>query len=217
MAYVFDPDHTFVTFEVLHFGTSTLRGRFGAIDGFVQLDRDAGKGSLSLRLRTASVDTGMPFFDARLRQGDLLASDAEPVAYFVASSFSFDGPAVRAVRGELTWRGVSQALELRATRFGCHTHPCCSAKSAVATSKANSNGVTSAPASACPSSKTACDSRCRSKAFASSAVGHRIAPAAPMPWRDVHTPRPANGLQRHSITRRLDKPVLSCTGHPQVR
>jgi polyisoprenoid-binding protein YceI len=27
------------------------------------------------------------------------------------------------VNGELTLRGTSQALELRALRFGCHTHP----------------------------------------------------------------------------------------------
>ncbi len=121
--YVLDPQHSFVNFEVMHFGTSTLRGRIGPIGGAVELDRQAGTGSVSLQVRTATVDTGLPFFDARLRQGDLLASDAEPVAYFVASRFVFDGDKLRAVRGEITWRGVSQSLELLATRFGCHTHP----------------------------------------------------------------------------------------------
>ncbi len=121
--YVLDPDHSFVHFEVLHFGTSTLRGRFGPVDGFVELDREAGKGSVSLQIRTASVDTGMAFFDERLRQADLLASESDPVAWFVASRFVFEGIDLRAVRGEFTWRGVSQPLELRATRFGCHTHP----------------------------------------------------------------------------------------------
>ena len=29
VTYQLDPDHTFATFEVLHFGTSTLRGRIG--------------------------------------------------------------------------------------------------------------------------------------------------------------------------------------------
>jgi polyisoprenoid-binding protein YceI len=122
-AYMLDPVHSFIHFEVMHFGTSTLRGRIGPVDGFVELDRDAGKGSVSLQIHTGSVDTGMAFFDARLRQSDLLASEANPVAYFVASSFDFDAGWLRAVRGELTWRGVSQPLELRATRFGCHTHP----------------------------------------------------------------------------------------------
>ena len=123
VTYVLDPQHSFVHFEVLHFGTSTLRGRFGQIDGYVELDRAAPGGWVSLRIPTAAVDTGMPAFDARLRQSDLLASEAHPVASFVASRFSFDGPKVSALSGELTLRGVRQTLELRALRFGCHTHP----------------------------------------------------------------------------------------------
>ena len=121
--YRLDPEHSFVHFEVLHFGTSTLRGRFGRIDGYVELDRTAPSGWASLRIPTGGVDTGMPAFDARLRQGDLLASEAYPQATFVASRFSFDGPKVSALSGQLTLRGVSQALELRALHFGCHTHP----------------------------------------------------------------------------------------------
>jgi polyisoprenoid-binding protein YceI len=121
--YLLDPEHTFVQFEVLHFGTSTLRGRFGGIRGHVELDREMQRGYVSLQLDTAAVDTGMPFFDARLRAPDLLASEAWPAAYFVASRFVFDGPAVTAVNGELTLHGQSQGLELRALRFGCYTHP----------------------------------------------------------------------------------------------
>jgi len=121
--YLLDPDHSFVTFEVLHFATSTLRGRFGPLTGFVELDRAAGRGSVSLQIAMHSVDTGMPAFDARLRQPDLLAADAHPVAYFVAARFLFDGAALSGVHGELTLRGISQGLELRALRFGCHTHP----------------------------------------------------------------------------------------------
>jgi polyisoprenoid-binding protein YceI len=123
VVYVLDPQHSFVHFEVLHFGTSTLRGRFGQIDGTVELDRAAASGWASLRIPTAAVDTGMPGFDARLRQADLLDSEAYPEATFVASRFSFDGAKVTALSGELTLRGVRQTLQLRALRFGCHTHP----------------------------------------------------------------------------------------------
>ena len=117
------PEHSFVHFEVLHFGTSTLRGRFGPLDGEVELDRAARRRPASAAHPHRRVDTGMPAFDARLRQSDLLASEAYPTASFVASRFSFDGDRASALRGELTLRGVSQALELRALRFGCHTHP----------------------------------------------------------------------------------------------
>ena len=39
--YNIEPTHTFVTFEVLHFGTSTNRGRFDKKEGTVQFDRAA--------------------------------------------------------------------------------------------------------------------------------------------------------------------------------
>jgi len=121
--YVLDPEHSFVHFEVLHFGTSTLRGRFGPATGHVELDRRAQRGWAGVTVRTDSVDTGMAFFDARLRQADLLAVAAWPTATFIAAKLRFEGDRVVGLGGELTLRGVSQGLELRALRFGCHTHP----------------------------------------------------------------------------------------------
>ena len=117
--YVFDPEHSFVHFELLHFNTSTIRGRFGPLNGFVVLDAAAGQGELSLRIPTAGVDTGLKVFDARLRRDDLLASDAYPEAFFVARQFRYGAGQLAEVRGEFTWRGVSQPLTLRTTRFAC--------------------------------------------------------------------------------------------------
>ena len=118
-SYVLDAAHSFVHFEVLHFGTSTTRGRFGPVAGVVTLDPVAGRGELGLRIATASVDTGIPVFNARLREDDLLASGEFPDAYFVASRFRFDGPRLAEVRGEFTLRGVSQPLSLFARHFAC--------------------------------------------------------------------------------------------------
>ncbi len=119
VAYLLDPAHSFVHFEVLHFGTSTSSGRFGPIAGAVTLDRGAGRGEVSLRIPTAGVDTGVPVFNARLREADLLASAEFPDAYFVANQFRFEGDRVVEVRGEFTLRGVSQPLSLSARRFSC--------------------------------------------------------------------------------------------------
>ena len=118
-SYVLDPVHSFVHFEVLHFGTSTSSGRFGPIAGEVTLDRSAGRGEVSLRIDTAGVDTGLPVFNARLRQPDLLASTEFPAAYFVARNFRFEGQRLAEVRGEFTLRGVSQPLSLHARHFAC--------------------------------------------------------------------------------------------------
>lgn len=121
VVYSLDPAHTSVTFEVLHFGTSTTRGRFSLVMGDVTLDRAAQRGEVGLRIDTASVSTGLAVFDARLRQADLLASEEHPQAYFVASNFRFDGDRLLEVRGEFTLRGKSQPLSLFATRFSCRT------------------------------------------------------------------------------------------------
>ena len=119
--YSLDPEHSFVHFELLHFGTSTIRGRIGPVTGDVLLDSAAGRGELSLRINTATVDTGLRVFNARVREPDLLASVAFPEAYFVATRFRFDGDRLAEVRGEFTWRGVSQALSLKALRFACRS------------------------------------------------------------------------------------------------
>jgi polyisoprenoid-binding protein YceI len=117
--YLLDPAHSFVHFELLHFGTSTIRGRIGPVQGAVTLDRAAGHGELGLRIATASISTGIPVFDARIREGDLLATQAQPEAFFVATHFRFEGDRLAEVRGEFTLRGVSRPLSLRARHFGC--------------------------------------------------------------------------------------------------
>ena len=101
--YALDPTHSSVTFEVLHFDTATIRGRFSLLEGTVQWDRGTGRGRVQVVVDTASVSTGVPVLDALLRRDDLLASSAHPRAYFVAEQFSAgtDG-AVQAVTGEFS-------------------------------------------------------------------------------------------------------------------
>ncbi|HWH73169.1 MAG TPA: YceI family protein [Methylibium sp.] len=125
--YDLDPEHSFVHFEVLHFGTATIRGRLGPARGSVTLDREARNGLVSIELPMHSVSTGLAPFDAHLRRADLLDVEAHPIAWFVARRLRFDAadgaPAPSAVEGELTLRGVSLGLTLSARRFGCHPHP----------------------------------------------------------------------------------------------
>lgn len=122
-SYRLDPSHSFVHFEVMHFGTATLRGRFGPLEGVAGLDRTARRGEVSLTIPTRIVSTGLTVLDSRLRQADLLASAEHPDAYFVARQFVFAGDTLREVRGEITLRGISRPLTLRAQRFSCGTHP----------------------------------------------------------------------------------------------
>lgn len=120
--YMLDPAHSFVQFELMHFGTSTIRGRFGPVSGVVRLDRESGSGEASIEIDTASADTGLAAFDAHLRGPDLLDTKAHPRAWFVSRRLRLEGgpPATLAsLDGELTLRGISQSITLTATRFAC--------------------------------------------------------------------------------------------------
>jgi len=121
--YAIDPTHTFVTFEFPHFGTSTNRGRFDKKEGSVEFDRAARTGRVELTLETGSISTGTPALDKHLRADDFFASEQFPTAKFVADKFSFDGDKVTAVAGQLTLRGKTHPVVLKANRFNCYTNP----------------------------------------------------------------------------------------------
>ena len=123
VTYVLDPSHTQVTFEVLHLGTSTLRGRFNRIEGHVTLDRAARSGEVSLTVDTGSVSTGVLPLDGLLRGAQGFVSQDHPKAFFTARQLSFDGDKLASLRGELTLRGTSQPLLMRAANFNCYEHP----------------------------------------------------------------------------------------------
>jgi polyisoprenoid-binding protein YceI len=122
--YRFDPTHTFAHFELSHFGTSTIRGRLGPLNGEVEIDRAARRGRVQVEIDTTLASTGVSVLDARLREPDMLSVQAHPKAYLVAERMDFDEVGrVRSLRGEFTLKGVSLPLTLTAVRFNCYTSP----------------------------------------------------------------------------------------------
>jgi len=122
--YAIDPTHTFVTFEVRHFGTSTVRGRFDRTQGSVVLDKAVRSGRADITIDAASVSSGIAAFDAHLKNKDFLDAAVHPTARFVADRFEFDGDGkVSAVPGALTLLGKTLPVSLRATNFNCYDHP----------------------------------------------------------------------------------------------
>jgi polyisoprenoid-binding protein YceI len=121
--YAIDPTHTFATFEALHFGTSTNRGRFGKNSGTVQFDRAGKTGKVELTLDMSAISTGVAPFDGHLRGADFFDVANHPTATFVSDKFSFNGNNVSEVSGTLTLRGKSAPVTLKAVRFNCFDHP----------------------------------------------------------------------------------------------
>lgn len=121
--YAIDPSHTFVYFEVNHFGTPTLRGRFDRTEGQITLDKVAKRGSADISIDTGSVSTGVPALDAALKGKDGLDAATTGPAKFSAEHFVFVGDRITQVQGSLTLLGKTQPLTLDATTFNCYPSP----------------------------------------------------------------------------------------------
>ncbi len=121
--YALDPTHTFVAFEIGHFGTSTNRGRFDKKQGTVQFDRAGKTGKLEVTIDTASINTGTDAFNKHLQSKDFLNVAEFPTAKFTADKFSFSGDKVAEVAGQLTLLGKTLPVTLKANNFNCYENP----------------------------------------------------------------------------------------------
>jgi len=121
--YAIDPTHTFVTFEIGHFGTTTNRARFDKKQGSVEFDRAAKTGKVEISIDTTSVNSGTPAFDKHLQSADLFDAAKYPTIKFVSDKFVFNGDKVSEVAGQLTLLGKTAPVTLKATQFNCYDSP----------------------------------------------------------------------------------------------
>lgn len=121
--YAIDPTHTFVTFEIGHFGTTTNRARFDKKQGAVEFDRAAKTGKVDITIDTTSVNSGTPAFDKHLQSADLFDAAKYPTIQFVSDKFVFNGDKVSEVAGQLTLLGKTAPVTLKATQFNCYDSP----------------------------------------------------------------------------------------------
>lgn len=121
--YAIDPTHTFVTFEIGHFGTTTNRARFDKKEGTVQFDRAAKSGKVDISVDVASVNSGTAAFDKHLQSNELLDAAKYPTIKFVSDKFNFAGDKVADVEGKLTLMGKTLPVTLKATQFNCYQNP----------------------------------------------------------------------------------------------
>ncbi len=118
-SYAIDPTHSVVHFELRLHGVSTLRGRLGRTQGTITLDREAREGRADVTVDTAALSTGHAAVDAALQAG----AGPDAAARFVATAFRVDGDTVAALDGQLTLRGRTLPLALRALRSDCYLNP----------------------------------------------------------------------------------------------
>jgi polyisoprenoid-binding protein YceI len=122
--YAVDPNHTFVIYEIDHYGTTTNRGRFSAKEGTVRIDPGAtGGASIDITIDIGSVSTGVELLDRHLKSSEFFDVARFPTGHFVSNKVAFSGDKVTAVDGTLTLMGQAHPVTLKATRFNCYIAP----------------------------------------------------------------------------------------------
>ncbi len=121
--YAIDPTHTFASFEIDHFGASTNRARFDKKSGKVEFDKEAKTGKVEVDLDMASVNSGTPAFNKHLQSAEIFDAEKFPVAKFVSDKFVFDGDKLKEVTGQLTIKGKTAPVTIKANKFTCYESP----------------------------------------------------------------------------------------------
>jgi polyisoprenoid-binding protein YceI len=120
----FDLTHSGVHFSVRHLVVSKVRGQFKQWGGTLELDpSDPTTAKAVIEIDAASIDTNEPRRDEHLRSGDFLLAAEHPKLRFVSGAIERAGDGHYKVHGDLTIRGVTRPVVLKAELSGTVTDP----------------------------------------------------------------------------------------------
>ena len=115
MTWTLDPAHSSVTFSAKHMMVTTVHGSMKIRDFDLDLDVDNPEASsVRVSLDAASIDTGQQMRDDHLRSADFLKADEFPTIDFVSTRIVRTGDDTGDLHGELTIRGVTRPIVLKA-------------------------------------------------------------------------------------------------------
>jgi polyisoprenoid-binding protein YceI len=122
--YEVDVAHTRIGIRARHAMVTTVRGSFGDFAGEAKLrPADPPSSSVSLRIRTASIDTGNADRDAHLRSADFLDVEAFPEMVFTSTQVEQIDDDVYSVTGDLTIKDLTQPITVDFTLTGSALDP----------------------------------------------------------------------------------------------
>ena len=110
--YKIDPNHSSINFAVGHMTVSTVLGRFTGFEGKILLDdKDITKSSVSVTIKTASVNTDVANRDTDLRSAGYFDVEKFPEITFQSKSIEKKGNDYVA-HGTLTIHGVAKDVDM---------------------------------------------------------------------------------------------------------
>ena len=111
--YTVDVAHTRIGVRARHAMVTTVRGAFTDFSGTAHLDTATpAASSVTLRIATASIDTGTPDRDAHLRSPDFLDVEQYPEMVFRSTGVAQVEAEVFRVTGDLTIKSVTRTVSI---------------------------------------------------------------------------------------------------------
>lgn len=112
-----DPTHSELLFRIRHL-VSRVTGTFTDWEGIITGEpSDWAKGSVSVRIRTKSIDTNNQRRDTHLRSDDFFATDSFPEMTFTSTAVKVEGEEIT-LTGNLSIRGRTRPVTLTGTYLG---------------------------------------------------------------------------------------------------
>lgn len=123
VTYQLDPNHTYIVWQVSHFGFSQVSGKFMA-EGTLQFDEAKPAASvLTVTVNMNGLVTGIPSFDDTLRGANFFNLNQYPSAQFASTKVIVAGKDSGKVTGKLTLRGVTKEIVLNVKLNQAGMHP----------------------------------------------------------------------------------------------
>ncbi|HET7645489.1 MAG TPA: YceI family protein [Candidatus Limnocylindria bacterium] len=123
MTWTLDPAHSSVTFSAKHMMVTTVRGSMTIRDLDLDFDPDDLTGSsVRVVLDAASIDTNQQMRDDHLRSADFLDVATHPEITFQSTEIVSKGGDDYEIRGDLTIRGTTRPVTLKAEYAGTVTN-----------------------------------------------------------------------------------------------
>ena len=122
--YEVDVAHTRIGIRARHAMVTTVRGSFGDFSGTAHLDvAEPAASSVTLRIATASIDTGQADRDAHLRSADFLDVETFPHIVFTSTDVEQVDADTYTVTGDLTIRDTTRPVSVDFSLTGSALDP----------------------------------------------------------------------------------------------
>ncbi|PZF80095.1 YceI family protein [Jiangella anatolica] len=122
--YVLDGAHTRLGFVARHAMVTKVRGAFNEFEGTAHIDgQDPSNSSVTIVIKTASVDTRNEQRDGHLRTNDFFEIETYPEIRFASTAIRQSDETTFAVTGDLTIKDVTKSVTFELELTGAATDP----------------------------------------------------------------------------------------------